>query len=69
MERIVEIVDHGGMEGAHAYSYGEAREEIVRCRDCKWCMAYWKATYCDRFKHSLPTAELDGFCAWAERRA
>ena len=44
-------------------------EEIVRCRDCRWCMAYSKATYCDRFAHELPTVELDGFCAWGERRA
>ena len=43
-------------------------EEIVRCRDCRWCMAYSKAAYCDRFAHALPTAELDGFCAWGERR-
>lgn len=43
-------------------------EEIVRCRDCRWCMAYSKATYCDRFAHALPTVEPDGFCAWGERR-
>ena len=43
-------------------------EEIVRCRDCKWCMAYSNATYCDRFNSALPEVELDGFCAWAERR-
>ena len=43
-------------------------EEIVRCMDCKWCMAYSNATYCDRFAHALPTSELDGFCAWGERR-
>ena len=44
------------------------RNIIVRCRDCRWCMAYSKATYCDRFAHALPTAELDGFCAWGERK-
>lgn len=43
-------------------------EEVVRCRDCRWCMAYSKATYCDRFAHELPTVEPDGFCAWGERR-
>ena len=43
-------------------------EEIVRCRDCRWCMAYSKATYCDRFAHELPTVELDGFCAWGRRK-
>lgn len=44
------------------------KERIVRCRDCKWCMAYGKATYCDRFAHALPTVEPNGFCAWGERR-
>ena len=43
-------------------------ERIIRCRDCKWCMAYAHATYCDRFEHSLPTVNLDGFCAWGEKR-
>ena len=42
--------------------------KVVRCRDCRWCMAYSNATYCDRFAHALPTSELDGFCAWGERR-
>ena len=32
------------------------------------CMAYSKTTYCDRFAHELPTVELDGFCAWGEKR-
>lgn len=43
-------------------------ELIVRCMDCRWCVAYSKAAYCDRFAHALPTAELDGYCAWGERR-
>lgn len=42
------------------------REKIVRCRDCKWCMAYASATYCIRM--STHTVEPDGFCAWGERR-
>ena len=42
------------------------REEIVRCRDCKHCMAYWQSDYCDYFKHV--TNDPDGFCAWGERR-
>lgn len=44
------------------------REEIVRCRDCRWCVAYSKAAYCDQFAHALPTAETDGFCAWGCRK-
>lgn len=42
------------------------REEIVRCRDCKFCMRYWGYDYCDFFSHV--TNDPDGFCAWAERR-
>ena len=41
------------------------REEIVRCRDCKWCMAYMSGTYCDYMSHAI---ELDGFCAWGEKK-
>ena len=41
-------------------------EEIVRCRDCKYCMSFWKSDYCDYFSHV--TNDPDGFCAWAERR-
>lgn len=45
-------------------------ERVVQCRDCRWCVAYSEAAYCDRFAHALPTAVelLDGFCAWGERR-
>lgn len=41
---------------------------IVRCRDCRHNMAYWKSNYCDKFAHSLPKENPDGFCAWGERR-
>ena len=43
-------------------------EPIVRCRDCKWSVGYWKSAYCDKFAHALPNANLDGFCAWGERK-
>ena len=45
--------------------YDERREEIVRCRDCKWCMAYMSGTYCDYMSHAV---ELGGFCSWGDRR-
>lgn len=45
------------------------REEVVRCRDCKNCMAYSNATYCDRFAHALEKTALDGFCSWGEKKA
>lgn len=41
-------------------------EPIVRCRDCKFCMSYWGADYCDFFSHV--TNDPDGFCAWGERK-
>lgn len=40
--------------------------QVVRCRDCKHCMSYWKSDYCDYFAHV--TNDPDGFCAWGERR-
>ena len=49
------------------------REEIVRCRDCKFCdydvFAYW----CCREKYrEFEVDSLDGermgFCAWGERK-
>ena len=40
--------------------------QVVRCRDCKHCMSYWKSDYCDYFSHV--TNDPDGFCAWGERR-
>lgn len=55
-------------ERYHVIPFGSMREEIVRCRDCKWCMAYHKATYCDMFAHELSGGTLDGFCAWGSRR-
>lgn len=40
------------------------KERVVRCRDCKRCMAYMAGTYCDYMAHSV---EPDGFCAWGQR--
>lgn len=73
MERIIEIADHGGPDGWHSYSFGEAREHIVRCGDCiyyerdkdpidpGWPMM------CGRTGQDM--VEAYGFCAWGERRA
>lgn len=41
-------------------------EKVVRCRDCKHCMSFWKSDYCDYFSHV--TNDPDGFCKWGERR-
>lgn len=43
-----------------------AREEIVRCRDCKWLSVYEGDSYCecDYMKH----VKLDGFCSGGERK-
>ena len=64
-EHIIEIPDYTSPfdPAARAVSLGE---EIVRCRDCKFCMSYWGADYCDHFSHV--TNDPDGFCAWGERR-
>ena len=39
--------------------------EIVRCRDCRYCMSYWKCDYCDYFSKAI--SDPDGFCAWGEK--
>ena len=39
--------------------------QVVRCRDCKYHMSYWKSDYCDYFSHV--TNDPDGFCAWGRR--
>ena len=46
------------------------REEIVRCRDCRFAdedhYGAWGRTWnCERFGDVEP----DGFCAWSERKA
>lgn len=45
--------------------YIDTTREIVRCRDCKWYMAYWQSAYCDYMAHSV---EPDDFCSYGERR-
>lgn len=46
------------------------REEIVRCRDCKWYR--YKDMTCHSWQfHNWDASievEPDGFCAWGERR-
>lgn len=42
------------------------REEIVRCRDCKYYMhSSWHRCDLHSIAHEV---EPDGFCAWGERR-
>lgn len=50
------------------------REEIVRCRDCKFAIinSLGDCKYCEKFWDSDGNAQLnlpgDFFCAWGERR-
>ena len=70
MERIIEIVDHGGPDGWHSYSFGEAREKVVRCRDCKDYRASDQTCHSWQWHNWDAALEVDpeGFCAWGERR-
>ena len=52
------------------------REEIVRCRDCRFYKPRDGATLNCRFEHpTMPNtvqwriADPDGFCYWGERRS
>ena len=42
------------------------REEVVRCRDCKWSDTIKKHYACLNFY--CVRVEPAGFCAWGERR-
>lgn len=64
--------------GYDEWSWLPVREEIVRCRDCKYSSAgeavisgNWKLGSCHnpRFRGSIQAANVtaDGFCAWSER--
>lgn len=71
-EFVVEILDH---DNGESHSYGETREEVVRCRECIHCEeAINGRALCERFSmegHNgtlYPTVEWDGFCAWGERK-
>lgn len=70
------IVDVAGLESG---DYAIAREEIVRCRDCKHyelltvsysdkpfsvCTAEW----CEGMERDNPLVEPDGFCAWGIKK-
>ena len=64
--------------------YGERREEIVRCRDCKnafrldegWAIDFPGKFNCIRYsqwdyyddEQGMWLVELDGFCAWGRKR-
>lgn len=52
--------------GYEEWQWLPVREEIVRCRDCRY---YEPNTY-SRFTCELLTfhVEPDGFCAWGERK-
>lgn len=67
-EYIVNLEGELGMALAVACAgAGFAREEIVRCRDCKYYDDYTGC--CTRRDNVAPMAVTpDGFCAWAERR-
>ena len=70
-EYIIEVANADCMVGS-PFDTPYLREEIVRCRDCKFC----HKNYCE--KRISPTAspseihwipvEPDGFCKWGERR-
>ena len=45
----------------------EPKEEIVRCRDCRY--ASYDSRWCYRLLNAEePPITPDGFCAWGERR-
>ena len=51
--------------GYEEWRWLPVREEIVRCRDCKFYLEEHK--WCYHFEDSEFCPEPDGFCAWGER--
>ena len=40
---------------------------VVRCKDCARCVPYKGVPFCNKWR-TFPEVELDGFCAYAERK-
>ena len=68
---------YGGVPIEHGAAKGETRlerrEEITRCRDCKYIIRHETANSgayfaCGYFDAVLAEIEPDGFCAWGVRR-
>lgn len=80
IERIVEIVEHPYLvDGEKVYSYGDQREEVVRCGECKHMhtVRHWLGMdviecwlHADSESGALGKngTQPDGFCAWGKRR-
>ena len=81
IERIIAYPTSGGDLGSGEWraTYAEAREYIVRCRDCEHMhtVRSWLGMDVDEcWLHADPGSgalgkeptEPDGFCAWGERR-
>ena len=54
----------------YPHFFGCPIKEIVRCRDCRYFNCLWVDCYvCKRNGEKfMPFVELDGYCAWGERR-
>lgn len=62
----VEVTDYLG--GTHRVCHHEKREEIVRCRDCKYCIANVCMSPDGDGDYLRFEVLPDGFCAWGERK-
>ena len=78
-EHIIETEVWAGTPFVPIGGTGKLREEIVRCRDCRYCRKHNMRAYggyrdqllCHHFSMSSGAGwpvEPDGFCAWGERR-
>ena len=65
VERVSRAIDETALEKLERELAEYGYVKVVRCMDCKWCMAYMAGTYCDYMAHAVAP---DGFCAWGERR-
>lgn len=58
----------GGTDGVSKLWF--TNEPIVRCRDCRKMRfnSIYRCHICGAFCSSIPDGDLDGFCAWGERK-
>ena len=63
------IIEYDEALAVDVYGRADMREEIVRCRDCKWFIKANSLTgWNDVCNLTDSNVVPNGFCAWGERR-
>ena len=46
----------------------EQQENMVHCKDCKWCVGWSKGLLCDVDKTTIVETFATNYCSWGESR-